>query len=326
MKKQKLTAADRGAIEILLKNKYTPKKIAAQLGVHKSTIYREIKRNGSPNEYVAKYAQANSDSRKAKSKRRTVITHKVRDCIFKKLMVGWSPEQISGWYKEKGYSNFPGYETIYKFIYSDPVAVEEKWFQYLRYARKKRKKKYSRKVHCEKIANKVSIHERDEVVNERTEFGHWEGDSVIFKNKKAVNTLNELKSGFVVFSKLERKTAALTGVAMVNHLKKHLAKTVTVDNGTEFAFHEQIAQESDAKVYFCDPYSSWQRGANENCNMLLRGFLPKGSEIDKLTQEELNEIADCLNERPRKRLGFKTPKEVYLNYLKNQKVAIATGM
>ncbi len=126
-----------------------------------------------------------------------------------------------------------------------------------------------------KIPNRVSIHQRPSVVEDRSEYGHWEGDSVIYPYKMAINTLNELMTGRVKLPKLKRKTALLTAQAMINQLQDEVTLTITIDNGSEFAKLKTVSQKTGAQTYFCDPYSSWQRGANENANMLLRGYLPK---------------------------------------------------
>ena len=144
----------------------------------------------------------------------------------------------------------------------------------------------------------------------RTELGHWEGDSVIYANKRAINTLNELKTGMVVYTKLEQRTANLTIEAIKKAFQAYPAKTLTLDNGLEFVKHEELKPRK-VDVFSADPYSSWQRGSNENSNMLLRGYLPKKANIDGLTQEDLNLIAEELNSRPRKRLNYYTPAEAY---------------
>lgn len=198
-------------------------------------------------------------------------------------------------------------------------------YQYLRRGKKKRTKWKGRKTHKCKIPNRVSISRRPKIVKERVEFGHWEGDSVLYAHKKAINTLNELKTGIVEFTKLEAKTAELTARAMSKKLKKHVRKTLTLDNGTEFMEHEGVAEETGVNIYFCHPYSSWERGANENVNMLLRGYLPKRTNIDKLTQDELDNIAEELNNRPRKRLNYYTPAEAYQQFF-NSSVAVRSRM
>ena len=182
-------------------------------------------------------------------------------------------------------------------------------------------------MHKSKIPNRVSIHERPEIVNQRVEWGHFEGDSVIYAYKQAINTLNELTTGLVRFTKLERKTAYLTAQAMTQRLDEIGGKTVTVDNGTEFTLHEAITQNTGIRVYFADPYCSSQRGANENVNMLLRGYLPKRHSIKNLSQTELDDIAEELNNRPRKRLGYKTPNEIYQSIVQSKKgSSVALGI
>jgi IS30 family transposase len=311
MNNTKLTAADRKAIEVLLKCNFTPSEVARKVGFNKSSICRELKNNGSRIGYFAEYAQANSDYNRKRCRRKKILEYsKYRDYVLERLGLGWSPEQISGRLKniERSFNVCP--ETIYSFIYTDLYCKENKVFQLLRFGRRKRRKKTGRKVQRIKIPNRVSIHKRPLVVSERTELGHWEGDSVIYANKYAINTLNELKTGIVVYTKLRQRTAELTISAMQEAFSTHPAKTLTLDNGMEFVRHEEL-KARNVEVYFADPYSSWQRGSNENSNMLLRGYLPKRANIDELTQEDLDSIAEDLNNRPRKRLGYRTPAEVY---------------
>lgn len=317
--KKHLTAADRGAIEVLLQSDFTLTSIADKIGKSVSTISREVSNRGTPNGYFAGIAQIDADTNQIHSSKnaKKIIHSKTRNYIFDRLEIGWSPEQISGRMNLIEREDKICHETIYKFIYEDEYCKREKTFQYLRRGRKKRKKQTGRSVQRSKIPNRVSISKRSEIVDTREELGHWEGDSVIYPNLKAINTVNELKTGYVVFTKLNRKTAEYTAKAMTEALKKHYSKTLTLDNGTEFTKHEEVAQKSKVVTYFCHPYSSWERGANENCNMLLRGYLPKRYNIDELKQQELNEIAEEINNRPRKRLGYHTPAEAYRRELNN---------
>jgi IS30 family transposase len=321
MKYKHLTAAQRGVIEGLLHNQNcTVKYIAGVLGVASSTVSREINKRSAPEGYFAKVAQIDYERNRRRCRAKSKMRFSKRQkYVTGKLQLGWSPEQISGRLKlEEKFDLYICPETIYQWLYTNDWAKREEFCQYLRYGREKRKKQTGRSVHRSKIPNRVSIHQRPKIVERRKQLGHWEGDSVIYPNKYAINTLNELKTGLVEFTKLKRKTAKLTAKAMINCLKQHHARTVTVDNGSEFTTHELVAIHSGTKVFFADPYSSWQRGSNENANMLLRGYLPKRCDIADLTQEELNDIANELNNRPRKRLGFQTPNEVYYHYL-NQK-------
>lgn len=325
-----LTAADRGAIEILLHEQYSVREIAKKLGRNPSTISREINKRSTPTGYHANSAQLNYQSKRKASKPRKKLDHSKRQAyVIEKLQLGWSPEQISGRMKlvERDWL-YVCPETIYQWLYEDEWAFrQEKLYQYLRLGRKKRKRHTGRKVHRSKIPNRVGIENRPAVVNKRTELGHFEGDSVIYPYKQAVNTLNDLATGIVAFTKLERKTADLTAQAMSQKLKIYLAKTLTVDNGSEMVKHDQVSKETGVLVFFADPYASWQRGANENCNMLLRGYLPKRMDIRDLTQQDLDEIAEELNNRPRKRLGYYTPTEKYHQLLrKGQSVALDSRM
>lgn len=153
---------------------------------------------------------------------------------------------------------------------------------------------------------------------------------MLYTNKMAINTINELATGRVAFTILERKTARLTTDALIDNIYKLGIKSLSVDNGTEFFHHQYVTETTGVPIYFADPYSSWQRGANENVNMLLRGYLPKRTDIRDLEQQELDDIAYELNNRPRKRPGYRTPDEVYCHMLKSHKrgapVALAPGI
>lgn len=316
-----LTAADRGAIEALLQRKCTLKDIAATLGVSAATVSREISKRSTPNGYRANSAQLDYEWRRQRSRQRCKLQDSRRQkYLCEKLQVGWSPGQIAGRLKLEGRDDlYVCPETIYRFLYEDSWARQEALYEYLRLGRKKRKKQTGRMVHRHKIPNRVSIHDRPQIVEERVEFGHCEGDSVIYPQKLAITTLNELSTGLLRFTKLDRKTAKLSALAMIRRLKHLGAKTLTLDNGSEHMLHEQIAQQAKVSVFFADPYASWQRASNENSNMLLRGYLPKRCDISNLMQEELDDIAEELNNRPRKRLGFRTPNEVYQQVLQSQK-------
>jgi len=320
MKYTQLTAAARGAIEMLLKENYTQKEIANKLGVHRSTVSREIDKRRTPNGYFAEVAQLHRQRLQKKSRKKKKFAYSKRQkYICSKLQFGWSPEQIAGRLKLDDPALYVCKETIYQFLYSDPWAKEEKLYQYLRYGRKKRRKQTGRSVYRSKIPNKVSIHQRPDIVEQRIEYGHCESDSVLYPNKMAINTINELVTGRVAFTILERRTARLTADALINNIYKLGLKSLSVDNGIEFFHHQYVTETTGIPIYFADPYSSWQRGANENVNMLLRGYLPKRTDIQDLEQPELDDIAYELNNRPRKRLGYRTPDEVYCHMLKLQK-------
>lgn len=310
-----LTAADRGKIEVLLQEHYTHKEIAERAGKDDSTIGREVRRGRDGNGiYHAWIGQAAYDSNRRRCRQIPKLdspaNHRLRSWIVACLQKGWDPSVISGRMEAEGYATACA-ETIYAWIYSSPWAVAEKLCQYLRQGKKRRTKQTGRSARKSKIPNRVSVHERPSVVAEKSRVGDWEGDSVIYTHKHAINTVNERLSGLVAFTKLTRKTAIQTAEAIIHKLRPYIAHTITFDNGTEFTEHGQITEALGINVYFADPYSSWQRGANENCNKQLRAYLPKRSDIRNLTQEELDDIAWELNNKPRRKLQWHTPQEVY---------------
>jgi transposase, IS30 family len=322
-----LTAAQRGNIETLLQEKYTNKDIAKKLSKAPSTIGREIKRglDGS-GIYKPFVAQVGYETNRKRSKQIPKLdhpaNHRLRSAIVACIQKGWDPSQTAGrLHDDPAWKDLPTVvcaETIYHWIYSSAFAIAEKLYQYLRYGKKKRTKHTGRSAHRMKIPNRVSIHERPAVVDDKRRVGDWEGDSVLYTYLHAINTLNERLSSLVAFTKLSRKTAALTAEAVITKLRPFVAHTITFDNGTEFAAHGSMTAALGIPVYFADPYSSWQRGANENTNRQLRAYLPKRSDIRNLTQKELNNIAWEMNNKPRKRLQWHTPQEVYDWLVQNQ--------
>jgi len=310
-----LTAADRGRIEVLLQEKYTNKEIAKKLGRDSSTIGREIKKGldgyGIYRAWVAQVAYKTNRKRcKQTPKLDHPANHRLRGWIVSCLQKGWDPSMISGRMRAEGFVSVCA-ETIYQWVYSSAWAIAEKLYQYLRQGKKRRTKHTGRSSHKSKIPNRVSIHERPATVNNRTRLGDWEGDSVIYTHKHAINTVNERVSSLVAFTKLTQKTALQTAEAVIAKLSRYAARTITFDNGSEFTAHGLMTKALGIAVYFADPYSSWQRGANENTNRQLRAYLPKRTDIRELTQAELDDIAWELNNKPRRRLNWHTPQEVY---------------
>jgi IS30 family transposase len=315
-----LTAAQRGNIETLLQEKYTNKQIAEKLGRYPSTIGREIKKglDGS-GIYQAFIAQVAYETNRKRSKQIPKLDHpanyRLRSVVVSCIQRGWDPSQTAGrLHDDPAWKDLPVIvcaETIYEWIYNSVYAIAEKLYQYLRYGKKKRTKHKGRSTHRSKIPNRVSIHDRPAIVDERSRVGDWEGDSVLYTHKYAINTLNERVSSLLAFTKLKQKTALLTANAVTTKLRPYVAHTITFDNGSEFTQHGLITKALGIPVYFADPYSSWQRGANENSNRQLRAYLPKRSDIRNLTQKELDNIATELNNKPRRRLQWHTPQEVY---------------
>jgi transposase, IS30 family len=315
VKMKHLTAADRGRIETLLQEKYTNKEIAKRLGRDLSTIGREIKKgldgNGIYRAWVAQVAyETNRKRSKQTPKLDHPANHRLRGWIVACLQKGWDPSMISGRMKAEGFVTVCA-ETIYDWIYRSAWAIAEKLYQYLRQGKKRRTKHTGRSSQKSRIPNRVSIHDRPAVVSEKTRLGDWEGDSVLYTHKHAVNTTNERLSSLVALTKLTQKTAEQTAQAVINKLSGLVAHTITFDNGSEFTKHELITKALGVSVYFADPYSSWQRGANENSNRQLRAYLPKRTDIRDLTQQDLDDIAWELNNKPRRKLNWHTPQEVY---------------
>lgn len=315
-----LTTAQRGNIETLLQEKYTNKQIGIKLGKHGATIGREIAKglDGAGN-YQAWVAQVAYETNRKRSKQIPILdhpaNHRLRSAIVGCIEKGWDPAQTAGRLrKDPEWKDLPVFvcaETIYHWIYTSVYAIAAKLYQYLRYAKKRRTKHKGRSAQRSKIPNRVSIHERPAVVDEKSRVGDWEGDSVVYTYKHAINTVNERVSSLVAFTKLTQKTALLTAAAVITKLRAYAAHTITFDNGSEFTQHGLMTAALGVAVYFADPYSSWQRGANENSNRQLRAYLPKRSDIRHLTQKELDNIAWELNNKPRRRLQWHTPQEVY---------------
>ena len=315
-----LTAADRGRLEVLLQEKYTNKQIGEKLGKHGSTIGRaRVMGLDGAGRYSAFVGQVAYETNRKRSKQIPKLdhpaNHRLRSAIVACIQRGWDPSQTAGRsHEDPAWKDLPTVvcaETIYHWIYSSAFAIAEKLYQYLRYGKKKRTKHTGRSTHHGKIPNRVSIHERPAVVDEKSRLGDWEGDSVVYARSYAINTLNERISSLVAFTKLSQKTALLTAQAVITKPRPYVALTITFDNGSEFSQHGRMSETLGIAVYFADPYSSWQRGANENSNRQLRAYLPKRSDIWDLTQKELDNIAAEMNHKPRKRLQWHTPQEVY---------------
>ena len=314
----KLTAIEREKISIWLNQGVSKREIARKLYRSDSTIRDEIKRNGLGQYYIAVHAQTKSEKRKSEAGRRHTLKNKsVYGYVMKKLRNGWSPEQIAGRLKLKKLRN-PywqiSYECIYQFIY-DQENKHKKLWEYLPRKQKRRKKKYGRKCCRSRIPDRVSIRNRPEEVELRSVFGHWEGDSIEGRAHKAgIHTEVERKTRFMMAIFIKDLTAGETAnVAsqMFFKLPKQAKKSTTLDNGKEFVKHQLFG----LPTYFADPYSSWQRGTNENSNGLIRRYMPKKTDFREVEQTELDDIITEINNRPRKCLGYYTPREAFENEL-----------
>jgi len=323
MNYEQLIDSQRYQIEAYLKVNYTITQIAKELGVNKSTVSREIKRNSKRRSYNATYAIILTKERKHDSYKHHVFDMNMEQYINRKLtLYQWSPEQVKG---RCDLDKIPmvSVERIYQYIYEDR-AKGGSLYQHLRTARRWRKKRLNRKHQRGQIPNRVMISERPVEVEAKERFGDWEVDTIIGKNHKtAILTVTERKSQFELMVKTDRTKADSIRKQMINLLApfKDLVKTITSDNGKEFAKHQEIAKKLDADFYFADPYSPWQRGLNEYNNKLIRQYLPKKTDFNLINNNTINMIIRKLNNRPRKLLGYKTPNEVFLNNF-NQIVAL----
>lgn len=307
---KQLTQEQRYGIYSLIKTGHSQSEIAQVVGVHKSTISRELRRNRGERGY--RYQQANrkaNDRRKGKVPLR--ISRETWALIETLIEEDWSPEQISGWLKLEVNISI-SHEWIYQHILLDKQSGGD-LYRHLR-CQKKRKKRYGSRDRRGEIKNKVSIDERPPIVDTRERLGDWEADTIIGKrHKQAIVSLTERKSRFALIYKVDRKTSDQVSKAICNLLlpiKKNIL-TVTFDNGKEFAGHEVISKKLEADLYFAHPYSSFERGLNENTNGLIRQYFPKERDFTTITDEEIIRTIRKLNNRPRKCLGFKTPNQVF---------------
>lgn len=298
---------------------YRQKDIAKELGVHQSTISRELSRNitfvrtklGSW-QYKPDYAQGYTRERHRKKNKKVKLTADIAQFIRNKLESKWSPEQISGYAKKHKLFSF-GKEWIYQFILKDKENGG-KLFLNLRHQNKRYRKRYGSPKRTGPIRNRRFIDERPKIVDERKRMGDWEIDTMIGKQRQqAVVSIVERFSKKTILKKVSKKSATSVSDATINGLKaiSGAVLSITSDNGSEFAYHELISKELNAEFYFAHPYSSWERGLNENTNGLVRQYLKKGSCFIDVTDSDLEIIADQLNNRPRKSLGFATPNEVF---------------
>ena len=305
-----LTLEQRYIIYSMLKIGLTQSKIAEVIGIHKSTISRELKRNRGGRGYRPKQAEAFAKERH-QAKVRPRIDGSTWAYIEQLLYKEWSPEQISGWMK-KNMAVTVSHEWIYQYVLKDKLAGGSLYL-HLR-CKKKRKKRYGSNDRRGNLKNRISIDERPAVVDTRNRLGDWEADTIIGKaHKQAIVSMTERKSGLALIYKVDRRTKGNTEKAMKRLLSpvSDQVYTITSDNGKEFANHEQIAKRLKCDFYFAHPYSSYERGTNENTNGLIRQYFPKNRDFRTITDKEIIHAMKRLNNRPRKRLGYKTPNEVF---------------
>ena|SRR5437867_1516167 len=307
-----LTPEERERLCVLHAKGSSQAEIARELDRNRSTISRELRRNQIADAYSAVAAQRLAERRRRERPLTTKMERpEVNEYVRHGLANYWSPEQIAG--RLRG--DFPdeserhvSHQTIYAWIDADDC--RDHWEQFLRHGGRKRSEPEKRG----KIADPVTIADRPAAANQRLRYGDWEGDTVVSRGRHGgVLTLVERRSRYTLIEKIRDLKADTVNAAMktsLADLPKQLRRTMTLDNGKEFAGHEELSKHLDLDIYFAEPYAAWQRGTVENMNGLLRQFFPKGTDFTTVRRPELNEAQDLLNDRPRKCLGYRTPAEV----------------
>ena len=307
---QQLARKQRYQIFVLLKMGHNQTKIANAIGVHKSTISRELSRNLGERGYRPKQAHRLALSRLNKSKQR--IQPETWQMVEQKLRKDWSPEQISGWFRTRSEIRI-SHEWIYQYILTDKHKGGD-LYRHLR-CQKKRRKRYGSYDRRGKLPNRVSIDHRPAEVENRQRLGDWEVDTMIGRrHKQAIVSLVERKSRLVLLRKVEERTAGAVKDAIQHLLEpcKEYVHTITADNGKEFALHEHISEKLSTDFYFAHPNAAWERGSNENINGLVRQYFPKKCSFENIVESDVEKVMSLLNCRPRKCLDFRTPIEVFL--------------
>jgi IS30 family transposase len=312
-----LTRAEREDISRGIAGGWSLRQIAKGLQRAVSTVSREVARHGGRPQYRANDADQQAWESAWRPKTCLLARHgPLRELVASKLILDWSPEQISGWLKNQ----YPqdgslrvSHETIYRSLFIQARGVLKKeLMQHLRSQRRIRRSRHSRDSghHRGQVVDAISIRERPAEVEDRAVPGHWEGDLLSGAHNSHVATLVERRSRFVMLVKVPSKETATVVAALSQHVRQlpaTLRRSLTWDRGLEMAQHQSFTVATDVKVYFCDPQSPWQRGSNENTNGLLRQYLPKKADLSSYSQLDLDRIALRLNQRPRKTLGFETP-------------------
>ena len=311
---RQITSPERYLISTLRQWGFNPSQIAAVLGRHRSSITREIRRNATRADgcYRPFTASERARGRRSRSRRTTHFTPQQWRHVHRQLRKQWSPEQIAGRLRRDGAWSI-SHETIYTHIWADK-ARGGSLFRDLRCATKQCRKRHGSYDSRGRLAGKRMISDRPAIVDQRTTVGHWEVDTLVGTGAPdCVATLVERKTGYTMLGKLRNRTSR----GMTERLRRLIRraprsfKTMTADNGTEFHDYRAVERTTGLRFYFATPYHSWERGSNENLNGLLRQYLPKRTSLAGLTQRQCDVLAQRLNARPRKRLGYRTPQECF---------------
>lgn len=324
-----LVTAERYQIYALHREGFSQRAIACSLDRSASTICRELRRNRGQHGYRPMVAQRLSDRRRISAHKHRKITPMIFQWIKQLLQQELSPDQISHYLKQnKGLSL--NRTSIYRLIHLER-AQGGRLFRHLRIVSKPYRKRYRSIDERGQIQDRISIEARPAIVDTKQRVGDWEGDTVLGKrHKSALLTLVERKTLFTIMVKLGGKRADLLSEALIKSMSafKQRVKTITFDNGWEFSYHQKIAKALKADIYFAHPYSSWERGINENTNGLIRQYFPKGTDFNQVSEQQVALVMQRLNQRPRKTRGYRSPTELFLgksvDLLAQQPVALIT--
>jgi transposase, IS30 family len=323
---EQLTAKDRAVLAQLLDLNLGKAEIARRLNVHRSTIYRELARNKGSLGYFDLEAQQRTEARRMFGHRGQpkIDQPEMREFVCQGLKERWSPDQIAGRLRRE----FPdrprcqvSRQTIYNWIEQQDRNGQD-WRSCLRFGKRRKSRE-----NTGRLPGARSVEGRPKIVDQRLRFGDWEGDTLVGLGRRSgLTSLVERKSGYTLLAAvadLKAPTVREAMQAQLVELPALLRHTVTFDNGKEFAEHDQLAKATGLDVYFAKPYCAWQRGTNENTNGLVRQYCPKGTDFRDVSHQEVAELQQSLNNRPRKRLGYRTPSEVLATVCARQGVAFA---
>lgn len=322
-----ISLEERHYIEKSRQNDLKVADIANHLDRHKSTIFREIKRNTGKRGYRNKQANNFALERIKTKVKKIKLIPEITVQIDALIRQQWSPEQVAGYLKKEGIIDLH-HETIYRHILRDKKAKGDLYLN-LRHQNKTYRKRYGNSHTSHGIKDRIDISELPEQANKRQRVGDWEGDTIIGKNHKgAIVTLDERvsKLRLAIPTGSKKAEAVTNGITSLLTMIKSQVKTLTLDNGKEFSAHKKIAKILNCSVYFAQPYHSWERGQNENANGLLRQYFPKTMELIEVSKKAVFEAVDKLNSRPRKCLDFKTPYEVFEELTGITRTFLLTGV
>jgi IS30 family transposase len=318
-----LTRVERGKIMFMTQSGMNISEVARKLGWHKSTISRELRRNISPywDYYTDESAQLYAERRRRAASRRCRLKNRtIRSYVREKLEASWSPELIAGRIRLDHPGARISHEAIYQYVYH---LDESERREYIRYLHRHHRRRHNRGTGSAKrksrIPNRISIDKRPAAVEGRQQSGHWEGDSMVSsRNSVVLYSLVERKTRLLKLVRVWGRVGKRTAVAIISRLGPlpgYARRTLTMDNGIEHRQHGKITKAIGIRCYFCDPYSAWQRGTNENRNGLIRHYFPKGTDLARLTRAEIERVESAINNRPMKCLGYRTPLEAATRFV-----------